>query len=44
MVGMSETEDSRRPETTRIYKGPRWLVDRLPRFGSSDGDDAPEET
>jgi len=35
---MSDTEQSGRPETTRIYKGPRWLIDRLPRFSSSDRD------
>lgn len=35
---MADTEQSR-PETARAYKGPRWLIDRLPRFGGSGNDD-----
>jgi len=32
---MRETEDSGRPVTARGYKGPRWLIDRLPRVGDT---------
>ena len=28
-----EQTDSERPEGTQIYKGPKWLIDRIPRFG-----------
>lgn len=31
---MSDTEESTRPQTTRLYKGPRWLIDRLPRIST----------
>lgn len=31
---MSDTNESNRPVTARGYKGPRWLIDRLPRCGS----------
>jgi len=35
---MSENGTPDRPDTARGYKGPRWLIDRLPRFSSSDRD------
>ena len=35
---MPDTND--RPMTAKGYKGPQWLIDRLPRFGN--GDDADE--
>jgi hypothetical protein len=35
---MSEEDSPDRPQTARGYKGPRWLIDRLPRFSSSDRD------
>jgi len=39
---MNGTEnESSRPMTARGYKGPHWLIDRLPRFGDS-GDDTDE--
>lgn len=38
---MSQNE---RPVTTRGYKGPKWLIDRLPRVGSFNfRKDDPEE-
>lgn len=37
-MSRSETDESR-PMTARGYKGPHWLIDRLPRFGSSDSDE-----
>jgi hypothetical protein len=37
---MSNEETSERPQTARGYKGPRWLIDRLPRFSSDT--EAPE--
>lgn len=39
---MNEEDNTERPTAARGYKGPRWLIDRLPRFSSSDresGDD-----
>lgn len=30
--------DDGRPMTARGYKGPHWLIDRLPRFGSSESE------
>lgn len=35
---MAGTEDGR-PETARAYKGPRWLIDHLPRIGGSESDE-----
>lgn len=37
---MSDQGSTDRPKTARGYKGPRWLIDRLPRYGSDDGRDA----
>jgi len=31
---MTDEDTSDRPMTARGYKGPRWLIDRLPRFSS----------
>jgi len=31
--------DRDRPVTARGYKGPRWLIENLPRVGNSEGDD-----
>lgn len=35
---MSESENNGRPMTARGYKGPRWLIDLLPRVGNSGTD------
>ncbi|WP_259370390.1 hypothetical protein [Salinarchaeum laminariae] len=41
---MSREDTSDRPKTARGYKGPRWLIDRLPRYSSSStGRDSEDE-
>lgn len=37
-VCMSE-RDTERPVTAKGYKGPRWLINALPRVGTADDDD-----
>jgi len=39
----SPEKEKSRPMTARGYKGPQWLIDNLPRFGSSDASDGADE-
>lgn len=36
---MEDKSDSDRPVTAKGYKGPKWLIDRIPRFSASSEND-----